>query len=66
MNVFLTDQEEAGDMQLCYWKPGMQKHANVPGKKIGDANFAPWINEEIRRAPAGMIFFFTTVTTDIF
>jgi hypothetical protein len=61
----VTDQEASGDLKLAYWKPGMNKQAVIK-RNIDDANFPGWMQNELVRAPKGMIFFFITATTDIF
>jgi hypothetical protein len=66
MSGFVVDQEQsASDIQLAYWKPGMQRHAVVK-KNVDDGNFPGWMQSEVMLAPKGLIFFFVTTSTDIF
>jgi len=66
MNMFVSDQEEStSELQLAYWKPGMQRHT-VLKRNVDEANFPGWMQNEVVRAPKGLIFFFVKASTDIF
>jgi hypothetical protein len=66
MSGIVSDLEEStSELQLAYWKPEMERHVVVK-RNVDEANFPGWMQNEIVRAPKGLIFFFVKASTDIF